>query len=291
MKVRFGPAGRPLDYKGPTEGIPYYLRTVENLDAFEYQAVRGVRIKQNRAQLLGEEASKYDIRLSLHAPYAINFSSKKPSIIEASKKRLLQSVIAASWMNAKVVVFHPGYYGDLSPNKAVNTCIKALREVVEEIKALGIKAPLLGPETMGKLSQLGSLTEIILICQEVDMCIPVIDWAHIHARERGYLRDKDSFLKVINQIEKELGSDIAKNLHTHFTKVEFSDKGERKHRTLDELKYGPDFKPLAELIVEQDLYMTIISESPLLDKDAIKMKNIFKDIINTFKRKEQYQIR
>ncbi|MCD6510334.1 MAG: TIM barrel protein [Thermoprotei archaeon] len=286
MKVRFGPAGRPLGYRGSIEGVPKYLRVTEGLDAFEYQAVRGVRIKEVIARALGEEASKYDVLLSLHAPYAINLSSRNKAVIEASKDRLLKSLLAASWMNARVVVFHPGYYSGFSPKEALTSCIDALRDVITKAQDMGIKGPLLGPETTGKLSQVGSLDEIISMCREVEGCIPVIDWAHIHAREKGSIRDKESYMRIIDIIERELG-DLVKNLHCHFTKVEFGDKGERRHRTLSESGYGPPFEPLAEVIVEHGFNFTIISESPLLDKDAIRMKDILIRTYSKFKRKEQ----
>ncbi len=286
MKVRFGPAGRPLGYRGSIEGVPKYLRVTEGLDAFEYQAVRGVRIKEVIARALGEEASKYDVLLSLHAPYAINLSSRNKAVIEASKDRLLKSLLAASWMNARVVVFHPGYYSGFSPKEALASCIDALRDVIAKAQDMGIKGPLLGPETTGKQSQVGSLDEIISMCREVEGCIPVIDWAHIHAREKGSIRDKESYMRIIDIIERELG-DLVKNLHCHFTKVEFGDKGERRHRTLSESGYGPPFEPLAEVIVEHGFNFTIISESPLLDKDAIRMKDILIRTYSKFKRKEQ----
>ncbi len=284
MRVRFGPAGRPLNYKGPTEGIPRYLRVEEGLDAFEYQAVRGVRIREEAARKLGDEARRYDVALTLHAPYAINLCSSKQATVEASIKRLVESSVAASWMGARLVVFHPGYYGNLSPNEALSRCISALKRVAEELDTLNIKEVLLGPETMGKLSQVGSLEEVVAMCQAVTICRPVIDWAHLYARSQGGLKTKEEFRKVLEYIELNLGSEYIENLHCHYTKVEFGKRGERKHRTLEEEGYGPDFELLAEVIVEGGFSLTIISESPLLDKDAIKMKAILYRIKSSLER-------
>lgn len=63
-------------------------------------------------------------------------------------------------------------------------------------------------------------------------------------------------------------------MHCHFTKVEFTDKGEKRHHTMDEAEYGPDFTMLAKVIAEFKLKPVIISESPALDVDAIKMRDI-----------------
>ena len=281
MRTRFGPAGRPINYKGPTENIPEYLRTEEGLDAFEYQAVRGVKISKDKAQILGENAKKFDVLLSLHAPYAINLASSSESTRKASVERLIRSLEAAKWMGARIVVFHPGYYGKFSKEEALKLCIKMLKDARERADSLGFKEVFLGPETMGKLSQVGSLDEIITMCESVPKTLPVIDWAHIHARTKGGLKSKDDYLKVLSTIEDRLGSDVVKTLHCHFTKVEFSDKGERRHRRLDEGGFGPYFEQLATVIVENGYSFTIISESPVLDKDAIVMKRILEQILRT----------
>jgi deoxyribonuclease-4 len=141
------------------------------------------------------------------------------------------------------------------------------------MKSLNINVKL-GPETMGRISQFGSLDEIISLCENLDNIQPVIDWAHLHARDRGRFKTIDDYRKVLIEIENRLGSNELKNLHCHFTKIEFTDKGEKCHHTLDEKDYGPDFEMLAEVIKEFNLSPVIISESPILDVDAIKMKEI-----------------
>ena len=92
--------------------------------------------------------------------------------------------------------------------------------------------------------------------------------------ERGKFKTIDDYRKVLEEIEKRLGDEVVKNIHCHFTRVEFTDKGEKCHHIMDEISYGPDFRPLARLIAELDLNPVIISESPILDVDSIKMKNI-----------------
>jgi len=275
---RFGPAGTPpafKELKKPVTAVPEFLRD-EGLDAFEYQAVRWgpkPQMKQEEAEKLGENARKNDVWLTMHGSYFINFCGEEQTI-EKSKERLIACVTAADWMKAHLVVFHPGFYGKKPPKEALNSCVKAMSEVVEYMNQLGIKDAKLGPETMGKLSQFGSLEEILTLCEQVEQTVPVIDWAHIHARERGKFKTIDDYRKVLEEIEKRLGDEVIKNLHCHFTRVEFTDKGEKCHHTMDETSYGPDFRPLAKLIAELDLNPVIISESPILDVDSIKMKNI-----------------
>ncbi|RJS77633.1 deoxyribonuclease IV [Candidatus Bathyarchaeota archaeon] len=277
-RPRFGPAGVPPSFrrlKAALEDVPKLLQK-EGLDAFEYQAVRWggkPQIKREVAEKLGSEAEKHDVWLSLHGSYFINFCGEK-NVIEASKQRLIACATAAEWMNAHIVVFHPGFYGKKEPKEVFRNCLEALKDVVESMKTLGIKKVKIGPETMGKQSQFGSLEEILKLCEEVEQTQPVIDWAHLHARDKGRFRTIEDFRKVVEEIENRLGTEAVKDMHCHFTKVEFTEKGEKRHHTLDEAEYGPDFTLLAKVIVEFKLRPVIISESPVLDVDAVKMRDI-----------------
>jgi len=238
-RPRFGPAGVPLSFramKATLADVPRLLKD-EGLDAFEYQAVRwGAKpqMRRDKAEQLGLKAEEHDVWLSLHGSYFINFCGKR-EIIEASKNRLIACATAAEWMKAHVVVFHPGFYGKKQPKEAFEDCLEAVKEVVETMKTLGIRNVKLGPETMGKISQFGSLDEILGLCEQIEQTQPVIDWAHLHA-----------------------------------------DKGERRHHTMYKAGYGPDFTILAKVIAEFRLRPVIISESPVPDLDAIKMREILK---------------
>jgi deoxyribonuclease-4 len=277
-KPRFGPAGIPYSFKQlktPTSELPRFLRE-EGLDALEYEAVRWGRkpqISQEDASKLGANAAEHDVWLTMHSSYYINLLSSLETV-EASKKRLLATAAAAKWMKAHTVTFHLGYYTQKQSHaKDLQDCIKALREVSETMRQTNVEANL-GPEVSGKLSQLGNLEEILAICESLEQTQPVIDWAHLHARRRGSLRTTDDFRKVVEKVEKRLGGEAAKNLHCHFSHVEYTFKGERRHHPLDTPGYGPKFEPLAEVIVDQGLTPVIISETPFTDEDAKKMRDI-----------------
>lgn len=286
-RPRFGPAGVPPAFrqrKAALVDVPRLLRE-EGLDAFEYQAVRwGVnpQIRREKAGELSVKAQENDVWLTIHGSYFINFCGKM-EVVEASKKRLIACATAAEWMKAHVVVFHPGFYGKRTPQEAFKDCSAALGDVVEEMKTQGIKNVKLGPETMGKRSQFGSLDETLSLCEEVEQTQPVIDWAHIHARDGGRFKTADDFRKVVEDIEKRLGKDAVKNMHCHFAKIEFTEKGERRHHTLNEDEYGPEFRLLAKVIAEFKLKPVIISESPILDVDAIKMRDILREELKSQK--------
>jgi deoxyribonuclease-4 len=115
------------------------------------------------------------------------------------------------------------------------------------------------------------------LCEKVEQTQLVVDWSHLHARGLGRLRTIDDYRKIVERIENRLGTEAIKNLHCHFSKIEYSDKGERRHHTLEEPRYGPDFRLLAKVIIEFNMNPIVISESPVIDLDAIRMRDIFKE--------------
>jgi len=282
-RIRFGPAGVPPLFRvlgAKLPDVPGLLRE-ENLDAFEYQAVRWgqkPQMKQEDAESLGAEARKNDVLLSLHGSYYVNLCGKK-EVVEASKIRLVACATAANWMGAYVVVFHTGFYGRLEKSFAFKTCVNALKDIVATINGLGIRNVKLGPETMGKVFQLGSLDEVLTICEEVEQTQLVIDWSHMHARSQGRFRKVADFRAVAEEVERRLGTEAARTMHCHFSKIEYTDKGERRHRVLDEAVYGPEFEMLAEVIAEFKMRPVMICETPLLDLDAVKMRDTYKKIV------------
>ena len=280
--TRFGPAGVPPMFRllGATMSDVPKLLHEEGLDAFEYQASRWgpkPQIKQEDAQKLGLESRKNDVKLSMHGSYFVNLSGKK-EVVEASKRRLIACAIAADWMGAYVVVFHTGFYGLVEKSFALKNCITALKEVSVEMKSLGLKVKL-GPETMGRKFQVGTIYEILTICQEVEGTQLVIDWGHLHALHQGSLKKVEDFRAIAEKVEEKLGTEALRNMHCHFSKIEFSSQGEKRHHILDEERYGPDFHMLAEVIADFELHPTMICESPILDVDARKMRDMLKEVL------------
>ncbi len=277
-RTRFGPAGFPMGC--PKEEAFDYLHKLK-LGAMEYQAVRRVPTKLDKLMEIGKQAKEKDIVLTLHAPYAINLASKEEDKILKSVERLYLSAKAAEAIGATHVTFHPGYYSGRSPDEALRLATKALAGLVLRLKDENIRVEL-GPETTGKPSQLGSLDEVLRMAEEIDGIWPTIDFAHIHAREGGSVKGREDYAKILDEIEGRLST--LDGLVVHFTEVELtaSGKGERMHHELGS-GYGPDFRPLAEEMVEREVKWLVISESPLLEEDSLKMKRIYKKALKRMK--------
>ncbi|WP_003539708.1 TIM barrel protein [Desulfotomaculum nigrificans] len=283
MVVRFGSAGAPdsfyaQGYKSSLD-MPAWL-AAQGLNAYEYQCSRGVRIKEETARELGERARQYDIKLSIHAPYYINLSTEDPEKKVKTKGYILDSLRAARWMGATTAVFHPGGGPGDNRQETFKRAQNYLREILLEVKEEGLDDILLAAETMGKLNQIGSLDEILGLCSLGHPVVPCIDFGHLNAVTQGSLKTKADFAAVLDKIADALGEQILQNLHIHFSPVEFTGAGEKKHWTLKESHlYGPDFAPLAELILERRMEPVIICESQGTQaEDALVFKSIYEKL-------------
>lgn len=264
MSIRFGPAGASASFyeEGHKSSLdmPEWLKN-RGLNAFEYQCGRGVHIKDQTAGRLGLLATEHGIQLSLHAPYYINLSTTDPAMQVKTRGHLLKSLWAARAMGAKTVVFHPGS-GSGGDRKEILTRAKLfLKEILAEAEGQGLSGILLAPETMGKKNQLGSLEEVLELCELGEQVRPCVDFGHLHAVSGGGLAEQAAFAVLLDLIEERLGASYLQDLHIHFSPIEFTAGGEKQHRTSSDMGYGPDFALLAELLIERGLTPTIICES------------------------------
>ncbi|MBO8138755.1 MAG: TIM barrel protein [Desulfotomaculum sp.] len=282
MDIKFGAAGNSnLFYEQGNKSslkMPAWLAEM-GLNAYEYQCVRGVRIKEEFARKLGEEARAHNISLSIHAPYYINLATEDPQVKEKTKGHIIKSLRAAHWMGALTVVMHPGGGAGKDRAAAHQRAKDLLTEVLKEAREEGLEHIRLAPETMGKINQLGSLDEILDLCTVAENVVPCIDFGHLHAVTQGSLKDKESFAHILDKVSSALGEETVKKLHVHFSPVEFTKGGEKKHQTTLEKEFGPDFTPLAELIIERKMEPVIICESNGRQaEDALVYKRIFEKV-------------
>jgi len=274
-QVLFGPAGYPADAKGKLERVFQILAEV-GMNALEYAAVHGLRTSEEKAKQIGNLAKQNNISMSLHAAYYISIASKDPQIRERSKQRLIKALKFAPLLGVKRIVFHPGTHGGLSRDDAHIVIRDSLRSVWEDAGHLGNGA-LLAPEIAGKLSMYGSIEQIIKLCQDVDGCIPTIDWAHLYARSQGKVNDKGSYLRVFNQFENELGNFFLDNMHFHISGISYTEKGEASHKPFGG-EWGPDLYPLMEIVHEVGYKPTFICESPNPLQGALYAKFLLEEI-------------
>ncbi len=280
--IKFGTAGNSESFYEQgfkrTFEIFSWLNDLD-IDAYEYSCGRGVRIKDETAIEIGQQAEKFGVDISIHAPYYINLATTDEEKKEKNIGYLVDSARVIKLMGGKKVVFHPGSHAKIKESVAFESIKKALTEIVGIFKSMDFGDMLLCPETMGKKNQSGSLDEIIELCNIDDMVYPTIDFGHLNTRGLGAIKSIDDYEEILDKMKDGLQPVKYKNFHSHFSKIEFTKAGEKKHLTFDDNKgYGPEFSPLGKLLKERKLTPTIICESRGTQaEDAIKMKEDYQN--------------
>ncbi len=275
-RALFGPGGNSESFYAAgnksTKQAPKWLHEI-GLDAYEYQCGNGVTGSDSNFVEVGNKAKEYGIAMSLHAPYFISLSGIETEKRLKSIDYIRKSVHAAELLGADRIVIHTGSASKITRAEALalaaDTITRALDEIKTEVK--------FGLETMGKINQLGTLDEVIELCKISPRLIPVVDFGHLNARDLGNVFvTEDDYKRVFDKIGSALGDDVAKNLHCHFSKIEFTSGGEKKHLTFTDTIYGPEFSPLAKVLYVNNLSPRIICESAgTMAEDAIEMKKMY----------------
>lgn len=284
MASKFGPAGKPdsfekLGYKTSLQ-IPEYVEKM-GLDAFEYQCGRGVNIGEDKAKQLGALAREKNIVLSLHAPYYISMSSVEEEKRLKSVDYILQSARAVNAMGGNRIIVHTGSCGKISRDEALFLAKDTMSKSIDALDNEGLSNIHICPETMGKVNQLGTLDEVIELCLLDERLIPCVDFGHLNARDLGFFKTFDDYKYVFDSIENRLGTERLKTFHSHFSKIEYTTGGEKRHLTFEDTVYGPDFEPVMELCAQKGCSNIFICESAGTQaEDAKRMKDYYNSVTN-----------
>jgi deoxyribonuclease IV len=253
MTIKIGPAGT-----GGSSEERFELISKSGLDAVEVEFTYSVWMKKEDAIKVKSLNKKLGLQLSIHAPYFVNLASKEKEKVKASKIRILKSCEIGHYLGAKYIVFHAGFYQGRDKEEVYQLIKEEIKDLMKTIKLKKWNV-MLAPETTGKASQFGDLDELIRLKKETK-CHLCVDFAHLKARDIGII-DYDGVMKKI----KSLG-----HIHAHFAGIEWTDKGERRHK-LTETK---DIKELISYLKKYKIDITIINESPDPFGDSLKMKRL-----------------
>ena len=265
----FGTAGIPLTTPPPHGTIDGIRRVAGlGLGCMELEFVQGIYLGEEEALETAKTAADAGVVLSAHAPYFINFNAHETRKLKASQGYLYKSARIASLCNASGVVFHAGFYLGDPPPQAYQTISKYVAEVADRLKEEGINI-LLRPEVSGKVSQFGSLEEILKLCAQNDGLAPCIDFAHWHARSSAN-NSYEEFASALENVRQYLGEAALRDMHLHISGIEYGARGERRHLELEksDLKY----KELLKALSDYGVGGRVICESPSQEEDALRLK-------------------
>ncbi|MDD3243305.1 MAG: TIM barrel protein [Eubacteriales bacterium] len=282
MAIRFGPSGNSASFyeQGNKKSVqaPGWI-AARGLNAYEYSFGKGITITEPTARAIGEAAKAHDVEISVHAPYYINLANPDAEKRSGGIEYLRRSAQALRWFGGTRIVFHPGSCAKLPRAQAMEFVLAMLKEAAASFFA-EYPDVFLCPETMGKLNQVGTPAEVAQMCAVHDNYLPTVDFGHVNAREQGVLKTKADYAAVLDTLENEIGSDRVKRMHIHFSRIEYTAAGEKRHLTFADKQYGPFFEPLAELIVQRNMEPVIICESDgTMAEDALEMQRIYLGIL------------
>ena len=269
--LHFGTAGVPFSAADDSSLAGIERIKGLGLDGLEIEFVQGVKMGFDTAAKVKEKAAKLGVRLSVHAPYHINFNSADPGIRLQSRERLLKTARVGNACGAASAVFHAAFYGQDTPEKTYEAVKDELRAVMSVVRSERL-AITLRIETMGKHAQFGSLDEVLAMCRDVEGLQPCLDFSHLYARE-GKINSYLDFERVLSKVARKLGPRSLRNVHIHIAGIHFGDRGEIKHLNLEEtaFRYDEWLQALRDLGVEG----MVICESPNLEGDAVMLKKLY----------------
>lgn len=280
MSISFGPGGNSASFgkrKFPEE-LPEYLAGL-GLNGYEIECGRGVRIAAKTYELLPQIAKENNIVLSLHTPYFISLSSENEETRLKSLTYIEESAEAAHKLGAKKIVVHSGSCAKMTREQALELAKDTLARAQKMLDEKGLSDIVICPETMGKINQLGTLSEVMELCGVDERFLPCVDFGHLNARTLGGIKTKSDYAAILDEIEDKLGHERLKSFHVHFSKIMYTAGGEKEHLTFEDEKYGPEYQPLMELFRQRDLQPSIICESAGTQaEDAAQMKKYYESL-------------
>ena len=285
MKALFGPSGNSESFYAEghksTLEAPKWLKE-RGLDLFEYSFGRGYILSSEMAEKIGKAFADEDIKMSIHAPYFINFANPDEIMYQKSIGYITTGIKFLRAFGAERLVFHPASVGKANREEAFNLAKERIISLANILEEQGLLEGIyLCPETMGKQMQIGTYEEVLQICQGNSHLVPTFDFGHINALTQGSLKTCDDYVKIFERSIELIGRERTENCHIHFSKIQYGDKGEIRHLNFDDTIYGPEFEPLAQALVKLDLHPRILSESAgHMAEDAAEMKKIYQNLLD-----------
>ncbi len=271
-KLLFGPAGVPLSARTRSTAAGIERVAELGLGCMELEFVQGVKMSRETALTVAEIVNKRKVALTAHAPYFINLNAREPEKLKASQERVFQTARIAALCGATSIVFHAAFYLSDQPSKVYDEVKKQLQQITSQMRTEGNQV-WIRPEVTGKISQFGTLEEVLELSAEVDGVAPCIDFAHWYART-GKFNSYDEFTSILKQVEKRLGRQALDNMHIHISGIACGKSGEIKHLDLRESDFN--YVELIHALIDYNVKGIVISESPNLEEDALLLQQTYR---------------
>jgi deoxyribonuclease-4 len=252
--IRLGPARCP-SRESPEAAVEILLE--RGYSACELDFESGFWMDYDWAARLREVATENGIALSVHAPLFAFPGHPEERKAKMALGALDRSAGLAAAAGAEVVVIHPGFWLGRDREQTLDDVVSWLGTLRERLEQKERAVPF-GVEVMGRVTELGSIDDVLEIAERVAWVRPVIDFAHMHATTDGAFTDAEAFATVLEGADAVL--EPGAPFHIHFSDIAYANRNETKH-----LPYGDGTlraEPLRDALARFDRPATVISESP-----------------------------
>ncbi len=271
--LHFAVGGVPLSTPSPG-GTINGLKHAHSLGitAMEMEWVQRVPVNVDHMREIRSTADALGMYLTVHAPYYINLNAQNEKLA-ASKRRIIDALSMAEIAGAHSVCVHAAFYQGEDPTITNDRVRKATEEILSQKWKLFPHVNL-AYETMGKPSQFGTLEEVLKMSREFGL-YPTLDPAHLHARSNGKINSMIEFEQMFDLYVEYLGKDSLKQMHIHYSGIEYSAKGERKHLPL--LESDARWKDFLTVLRKRKIGGSVVCESPILEEDTLLLQRQFEE--------------
>ncbi|MBQ3229821.1 MAG: TIM barrel protein, partial [Clostridia bacterium] len=209
MSAKFGPGGNSEASKlaggRSTLQAPGFVKSI-GLDAYEYEAGNGITGSPELFAAIGAKAREHGVKMSFHTPYFISLSSVEPEKRINSVEYIRRSAAVSDLLGAETMVVHCGSCAKIDRETAMGYAAETLEMAAQMLEDNNFKVKL-GIETMGKVNQLGTLSEVLRLCKISSRFAPVVDFGHLNARDKGVFFTTDDYKRVFDEIAETLGAE------------------------------------------------------------------------------------
>lgn len=218
------------------------------------------------------------VYLTLHSPMSVAIGSKKPGVRFMSTEIICKHLSILRGLQPGVtnrIVVHAANFSERTPEEVYEIQRKTLWSLWYKMREKGLlDSSLICIENLGKINQVGDISDIIRLCNLTDNFIPCIDFGHLHGRTLGkFLNTKEEFESVFSQLYAGLPAWKVNAMHIHFSKLEYTDKGERKHVPFALREAGPKPATFLRALPERDDFNpVIVCESPDSYRDGRRLQ-------------------
>lgn len=268
--LRFAVAGSPLSTPGSGGTLKGLVRAHElGIRAMELEWVQSVPKNPAHMAEIRRVAEELDITLTVHAPYFINLNTREPEKLAASKVRILAALRMAQLAGATSVCVHAAFNQGAAPADVLARVMDATHEMLRT-KSSDFPDVNLAYETMGKHTQFGTLDEVLAVSREFEL-YPCVDFAHLHARANGALNSAAEWDALLDTYAAALGPRSLQRMHIHYSGIEYTDKGERRHLPFPDS--DARWRDLLAVLRARKVGGTLVVESPLLEEETLLLSS------------------